>query len=367
MLQSKEKPIVFVIMPFNEDFFALYEHMKETFKENFSFKNAGDLDNQRNILQDIVEGIHRASVVIADLTGLNANVFYELGLAHAMNKKVIILSQDIGELPFDIKSYRANEYSLKFNKVPDLIKELEKLLQGAIDGTIHFGNPVSDYVPNYVPFIQNNTIVEDCSSSPVIIPPDEHTEDIDNGFLDYIADITENSSLMTVEITGIREDMNIMTQAVNSSTNEINRVKSQSGQTDAVFVRNICRKLSEPVLEFSEKLKVRVKNTAQYWSIVENAYLSMLDNPFIREADNVESLNQNIEVLYETQQAIHDSDEKIHSFIIILRNTIGIERRLTKAITATIRELESYLTMTGTIAASIDRIIRKATLITGQK
>lgn len=102
------KPKVFVITPFNEDFLALYDELKRIFKEDFDFTNAGDLDNQQNILQDIVEGIHQADVIIADLTGLNANVFYELGLAHAMNKKVIIITQDLGELPFDIKSYRAS-------------------------------------------------------------------------------------------------------------------------------------------------------------------------------------------------------------------------------------------------------------------
>lgn len=143
------KPKVFVITPFNEDFLALYDELKRIFKEDFDFTNAGDLDNQQNILQDIVEGIHQADVIIADLTGLNANVFYELGLAHAINKKVIIITQDLGELPFDIKSYRANEYSLQFNKLPKLIEELKKLLFGAIDNSVKYGNPVSDYIPDF--------------------------------------------------------------------------------------------------------------------------------------------------------------------------------------------------------------------------
>lgn len=79
-----DKQKVFVITPFNDDFLALYKELRRTFEENFDFTNAGDLDNQQNILQDIVEGIYQAEVIIADLTGLNANVFYELGLAHAM-------------------------------------------------------------------------------------------------------------------------------------------------------------------------------------------------------------------------------------------------------------------------------------------
>ena len=86
-MTNKQK--VFVIIPFKEDFLKLYDELKKEFQEKFEFINAGDLDNQQNILKDIVVGIHDANVIIADLTGLNANVFYELGLAHAMNKKVL--------------------------------------------------------------------------------------------------------------------------------------------------------------------------------------------------------------------------------------------------------------------------------------
>ena len=109
-----EKPIVFVIMPFKENFHALYTELEKVFGNEYKFTNAGDLDNQTNILRDIVMGIANADVVIADLTGSNANVFYELGLAHTMNKKVIIITQSLGELPFDIISYRAIEYSMLF-------------------------------------------------------------------------------------------------------------------------------------------------------------------------------------------------------------------------------------------------------------
>ncbi|MCL2405664.1 MAG: nucleoside 2-deoxyribosyltransferase [Defluviitaleaceae bacterium] len=141
-----DKPIVFVITPFEEDYLALYGVMKTRFAESFEFTNAGDLDNQQNILKDIVVGIYRADVIIADLTGLNSNVFYELGLAHAMNKKVIIITQDIDELPFDIKSYRANQYSLVFHKIDELYTKLDNLLTGAISGDVQFGSPVSDFI-----------------------------------------------------------------------------------------------------------------------------------------------------------------------------------------------------------------------------
>lgn len=65
-----KKSRVFVITPFDEDYLALYDELKKSFEEKFDFSNAGDLDNQQNILQDIVEGIYQADVIIADLTGL---------------------------------------------------------------------------------------------------------------------------------------------------------------------------------------------------------------------------------------------------------------------------------------------------------
>lgn len=41
-----DNPIVFVIMPFSEDFLALYGKLKEEFRETFTFTSAGDLDSQ---------------------------------------------------------------------------------------------------------------------------------------------------------------------------------------------------------------------------------------------------------------------------------------------------------------------------------
>lgn len=362
------KPKVFVITPFNEDFLALYNELKRIFKEDFDFTNAGDLDNQQNILQDIVEGIYQADVIIADLTGLNANVFYELGLAHAMNKKVIIITQDLGELPFDIKSYRANEYSLQFNKLPKLVEELKKLLFGAIDNSVKYGNPVLDYIPDFYESekaISNTNYLEDEVEKS---NGDVHSiieDEGEKGFLDYIADIEENSTKMTDEITAMGIEMNEMNTSINAASNEIDRVKTQSGNVDASFVRNICRKLSGPVDVFAGKLKGHVSEVVKYWDIVENSYLSLLDNQYAKNTKNLEDLRKSINELKGMQDAIYDSNGKIESFIIALRGSIGMERRLNKAISSLISELEEYLLMTETMASSIDRIISKGEIVIG--
>ncbi len=82
---SKAK--VFVIMPFRDEFFEVYEMIKMEFAEKFEFSNAGDEGNQQNILRDIIQPIYESDIILADLTGLNSNVLYELGIAHSFNKK----------------------------------------------------------------------------------------------------------------------------------------------------------------------------------------------------------------------------------------------------------------------------------------
>ena len=67
-------------MPFDEKFFEIYEMLKRQFENDFVFSHAGDEDNQQNILKDIIQAIYEADIIIANLTGLNPNVFMNLGL-----------------------------------------------------------------------------------------------------------------------------------------------------------------------------------------------------------------------------------------------------------------------------------------------
>ena len=54
-------------------------------------------------MSNIYRGLWQSRLVVADLTGLNFNVLYELGLAFTLNKQVILLSQNVESLPFDLR------------------------------------------------------------------------------------------------------------------------------------------------------------------------------------------------------------------------------------------------------------------------
>ncbi len=72
---------------------------------------------------------------------------YELGIAHSFNKKTIMITRDdLGSLLFDLKQYRAKDYSTNFKKFYDLITYLENNLKGARDDSVIFNNSVGDFL-----------------------------------------------------------------------------------------------------------------------------------------------------------------------------------------------------------------------------
>jgi hypothetical protein len=61
------KPKVFMIMPFKDEFFEVYEMLRIKFHDEFDFSNAADVCNQQSILKDIIQPIYEADIIIADL------------------------------------------------------------------------------------------------------------------------------------------------------------------------------------------------------------------------------------------------------------------------------------------------------------
>jgi nucleoside 2-deoxyribosyltransferase len=66
----------------------------------------------QDISREIRNAIERASLVIGDATGSNANVMFELGYARALGKPLLLLAQDPGSVPFDLSTARVVTYQL---------------------------------------------------------------------------------------------------------------------------------------------------------------------------------------------------------------------------------------------------------------
>src|SRR5205809_2960324 len=64
------------------------------------------------IIDQIWSGINAAKVLVAELTTKNPNVFYELGLAHALQKPVVLVSSNEDDVPFDVQHIRVIYYNV---------------------------------------------------------------------------------------------------------------------------------------------------------------------------------------------------------------------------------------------------------------
>ncbi len=101
-----------MLMPFETNLTQIYEyHIKKIIEEKgYIIERADDLYISKPVLEDITKKIIEADIIIADLTGLNPNVFYEVGYAHAKGKYVIQICQRNEELPFDLRNIRTIFY-----------------------------------------------------------------------------------------------------------------------------------------------------------------------------------------------------------------------------------------------------------------
>jgi hypothetical protein len=62
-------------------------------------------------VNDIWDYTKRAKIILADLSGKNPNVFYELGLAHALAKPAILVTESMDDVPFDLRALRVLIYN----------------------------------------------------------------------------------------------------------------------------------------------------------------------------------------------------------------------------------------------------------------
>lgn len=353
-----EKKKVFVIMPFQDQFFEVYETLKIQFREHFDFSNANDEGNPQNILKDVVQPIYDADIVIADLTGLNPNVMYELGLAHSFNKKTIIITQDdLNSLPFDLKQYRAKDYSIHFKKFAELVEFLNRMLEGAVDGSVSYSNPVKDFLA-----IEHIDTVDWFREKPNI----DLVSNDDKGLLDFLADIESDSEELVESINEIGDDIRTMGEGVVKSGKEIERVNKSGGSGSASFKRKEAKKISQLVDSFSTKLRKHNTENFELWNKLENNSLGLLENPIAANDGNRDGLVKYVKSLISLKSAANESRPAVVSLKDAMNGSLGLERTLNQSIRFVIQDLDTFIDFIDNLDKSIDKIVAKSRFVVGE-
>ncbi|MBN1483815.1 MAG: response regulator [Chloroflexia bacterium] len=129
--EARRQSYVFVLMPFDEKYDQIYQGLikVEVERNNLACLRADDFFEPRWIMDDIEKSILEAKFLVADFSGRNANVFYEVGLAHAVGQPVVLITQNLEDVPPKLKQVRCIVYQDTYAGAPKLRQALKKPVQ----------------------------------------------------------------------------------------------------------------------------------------------------------------------------------------------------------------------------------------------
>ena len=173
----------FVIMPFSDDFGDVFKiGIKETAKElNIKAYRLDEELFDEGMLDKIYSEIENCDFLIADLSNKNPNVFYELGYAHAIGKRCILLTKSAENIPFDLKHKRHIVYGGKLSYLKSQLKSNLEWAKQEIESQKH------------------NLFILELKSNGNL----EVTEDYAQAHIDFTIEIENKSNRVSPEIHGI--------------------------------------------------------------------------------------------------------------------------------------------------------------------
>lgn len=234
----------FVIMPFGAEFDEIYTSFIHPVLTNAGFEvhRADELTSAESIMGTIIRQLEGSCIIVADLSDSNPNVYYELGLAHAMHKPVINLAQAVDELPFDIRGHYVIPYSTYFSEMDKAKKDLANAAEGVFTGATTFGNPFSDH--------SRHDVVPTCrKNSEPDFPQNDNEQSTDQngplGILDHHVAMEEGFQ----EVRDSTEEIGVRTAALSDSmttlAGKLNALQRDRSPNQARRQRDLVRSLAQ--------------------------------------------------------------------------------------------------------------------------
>lgn len=143
----------FVIMPFSAtatcteaQWTDVYENVFKSALEECGYACERAQPMIGSLTRSIVERLRFSTIVLADLTDRNPNVFYELGIRHSLSKRTIVVAQGGEHVPSDLRGYWFMEYGTRPGQVTQFKKEIRRLVTEIEKDPDRSDNPVADYL-----------------------------------------------------------------------------------------------------------------------------------------------------------------------------------------------------------------------------
>ncbi|MBF0378137.1 MAG: hypothetical protein HQK72_11730 [Desulfamplus sp.] len=125
----------FYVGPFSESYTNIYNDniLKPIKTIGLQIQRADEIFGTMPVMEDIWNVLNECSIVIAEISGRNPNVMYEIGMAHTIGKKVILITQNASDIPFDLRHHRCILYENTENGRETLESKLLSTIKYELD------------------------------------------------------------------------------------------------------------------------------------------------------------------------------------------------------------------------------------------
>lgn len=361
MTTTADRPRAFVLMSFDAEFADVYSDLilKPLEEVGFAVTRADSLLNQRNILADVVTGIAQADLVIADVTGLNPNVMYELGLAHALGKRTVMITQTLDTLPFDLRPYRANEYSVNFKEADKLAELLTDIGAAVVANSADFSNPVQDYAPNALGGqAQVRSAPRTYGETANVGSAESDDEEEELGLLDGLAILQTGADRVKEISERIGEETNEIGSKMSAEAKRLEQIQKNLGpqrslQPSLGVMRDTARALdgfTDATLPLNDELRSGLNEVITGANVVARSRV-------IRDEKDLDALRSEYQSLGDLTSVLIDSYFSVSQFANSMATLPPMEARLTTASRRAAGAVTETASVLETAQAEFDRVL----------
>ena len=355
----------FVLMPFEPEFDVIYSKViKPALEEiGYTVERADSTLDQRNILADIVRGIVGADLVVADITTRDENVLYELGLSHGLAIPAVMLTQSIGDVPFDLRSYRVREYSTHFAKASDLPRFLKDLGSKHKEGAVEFSNPVTDFAPQVRGANERGRTPATAGAMSEREPGVVSNEE--KGFLDFVVEGEEASNEIAEVFNGFAEQTAALRARIEDHSSRLEALHSSPTPGAAAEAQKIALVAATDINGYAERIEASLPGlNVSVDNLVENysGYVGWLEPKTAEESLAVKGLRDVVAELGTGTTSTLDSTRSYRAVIASLRS-----QRISKALSAASRRLTEALDGVISAMEKVDAFCARAVLLLNER
>ena len=347
-------PSAFVIMPFTEEIEEVYLHIiKPSLEEaGFSVIRADEILNQRSILEDVIAGIVGSDLLVAELTGGNPNVYYELGVAHALEKPTIHLTQSVKEAPFDINHYRIIEYTTSLSGATKARESLLAYARGFLEGKVSFSNPVRDFRGDSQARTGAPEVTE--GHGKTAIDPAEPDE---TGVYDWMVEIEIGYLSLTKIVEGISANTQEMIQNLSNATQRIELLSSNPNNSSPRAYQSALRRLADDISPWNDQMET---DNPEFRELVSTTY-DHLERVLSQALEQSEHVEQELIDMVLAQGELRGMVLEGKAGFVGMLNSVeqfpSLERHFNRQRERMARELRTFLESIDLLDASILRIL----------